>query len=248
MADSSVASLILFYALIAIIAGIYSLLGQGGGSGYMAVMAFFGSPPSYMKPAALIMNIFVTSAVVYRLGKLGRIDWNVCKPFLILSVPAAFLGGFTVLQDKSYQVLVGVLLMMAAVRLVMRMQLDYVARRPALASSLLAGGIAGYLGGLSGIGGGILLSPFLILMRWCTLQENIALSAVFVLVNSAAALLGLLFTPQELALDVLWMVVAAVIGSIIGGTWVSKAVEPRTLYYVLGVVLTIAGLKLILTV
>ena len=247
MQNSDLVVALFFYVLIAVIGAVYSLLGQGGGSGYLAVMAFFGLSPMTMKPAALTMNIFVTAGVVFRSVKRGDIDWRFCRPFLLLSIPTAFIGGVTVLQDRSYQVLVGTLLMLAAVRMFMQSDTEHLKiRHPGFTGSVAAGGVAGFLGGLSGIGGGILLSPFLILMRWCTLRENIALSAVFVLVNSVAALSGLLFTTQQFPSEIFWMVLAALVGSL-AGFWVTRGfVKPRGLYLLLGGVLILAGLKLII--
>lgn len=237
---------LLFYLSIAAVGAVYSLLGQGGGSGYLAVMTFYGLSPAYMKPAALTLNIFVTAGVVGRLVSRGEVDWGLCRPFLLLSVPAAFLGGALVLQDTGYQMVVGALLILAAIRLLMVNRVEHDARRPGFGRSLLAGGAAGFLGGLSGIGGGILLSPFLIFMRWCTLRENIALSALFVLVNSLAALAGLLLTPQQWPVEISWMVLAALSGSILGGLLARRYIKPRGLYFFLGIVLMLAGLKLIL--
>ena len=157
MQNSDLAVGLLFYALIAAIGAVYSLLGQGGGSGYLAVMAFFGLSPVIMKPAALTMNIFVTAGVVFRSVRRGDIDWRFCRPFLLLSVPTAFIGGVTVLQDRSYQVLVGTLLMLAAIRLFMQTDEKQIKiKRPGFVGCVAAGGVAGFLGGLSGIGGGIL--------------------------------------------------------------------------------------------
>ena len=247
MQNSDLAVVLLFYVLIAVIGAVYSLLGQGGGSGYLAVMAFFGLSPATMKPAALTMNIFVTAGVVFRSAKRGDINWRFCRPFLLLSIPAAFIGGVTVLQDRSYQILVGALLMLAAVRMVMQSDEENLKiRRPGFTGSVTAGGVAGFLGGLSGIGGGILLSPFLILVRWCTLRENIALSSIFVLVNSAAALSGLLLTTQQFPSEIFWMVLAALLGSLIGFRITKGFVKPQSLYLLLGAVLIVAGLKLII--
>lgn len=246
MQNSDLAIVLLFYVLIAAIGATYSLLGQGGGSGYLAVMAFFGLSPAAMKPAALTMNIFVTAGVVFRLVKRGEIDWRICMPFLILSVPAAFIGGVAVLQERSYQILVGSLLILAAAKLFMQKDEEHSIQRPRFVSRVAVGGVAGFLGGLSGIGGGILLSPFLILMRWCTLRQNIALSAVFVLANSVAALSGLLLTPQKWPHEIFWMVLAALVGSLAGGLIAARYVRPRVLYLLLGGVLVVAGLKLII--
>ena len=247
MQSNDLAVAFLFYVLIAAVGAVYSLLGQGGGSGYLAIMAFFGLSPVTMKPAALTMNIFVTAGVVIRSVKRGDIDWRFCRPFLLLSVPMAFLGGVTVLQDRSYQVLVGILLMLAAIRLFMQTddkRLEI--RRPGSTGRVVAGGVAGFLGGLSGIGGGILLSPFLIIMRWCTLRENIALSAVFVLANSMAALSGLLLTTQQFPSEIFWMVLAALVGSLAGFLIAKRYIKQRVLYLLLGAVLIMAGLKLII--
>ena len=199
-----------------------------------------------MKPAALTMNIFVAGGLVFRLAKRREINWSISKPFLILSIPTAFIGGVTVLQDRIYEILVGSLLIVAAVRLFLEKDEEQSIRRPRFSSCMAIGGVAGFLGGLSGIGGGILLSPFLIFMRWCTLRENIALSAVFVLTNSAAALSGLLLTPQKWPLEISWMVLAALVGALLGSSIAARYVKPRMLYLLLGTVLIVAGLKLII--
>ncbi len=235
-----------FYLLVALAAGLYSTVGQGGGSGYIAVMGIFGVSPAYMKPAALTMNIFVTTVVWWRMYQRTPFRWDLWWPLMVGSAPFAFLGGSIQLDAPAYYVLVGIALCLAATRLMVQSHpdADTVPARTGVAAA--AGTALGLVSGLTGVGGGIFLSPLLGLLRWCTIRENIALSAAFVWLNSVAGLCGFLGAGQPWPTGVPRLVAAALVGTAFGSALAARHATPRVLQRLLGLVLAAAGLKLML--
>ena len=183
---------LLLTALIFVAALLYSSVGHGGASGYLAAMALFGLAPASMKPTALILNLFVAGLGTFRYARAGYFSWNVFWPFAIFSVPCALFGGTYQLHDRTYRIILGVVLLFAACRLAVTQsaptQID---QRPIpLTWALVLGAPIGLLSGLVGVGGGIFLSPLLLLLGWADVRKTAGVSAAFILVNSAAGLLG----------------------------------------------------------
>src|SRR5687767_11327009 len=182
----------LLAALIFAVALLYSTVGHAGASGYLAAMALFGVAPAVMKPTALTLNILVGLVAATKFYRAGFFSWRVFWPFAITSIPASFIGGSLTLPGHIYKLIVGVVLLYSALRLFL------IAKRPdreqpnsaPLLISLVLGAALGLLSGLTGVGGGIFLSPLLLLMGWAGTRETAAVSAVFILVNSIAGLLG----------------------------------------------------------
>lgn len=227
---------------------LYASVGHGGASGYLAVMALANLAPEVMKPTALVLNCLVATLGTIKFARAGCFRWDLFWPFVIGSAPLAFIGGGLELPGVYYKPLVGAVLVFAAVRLL-------VAGRPArtddtrplpLAAALPAGAGIGLLSGITGVGGGIFLSPLLLFMRWATPKETTGVSVAFILVNSIAGILG----HQRASLgqvpeDVVWWGLAAVAGGWIGADLGSRRLNSVWLCRVLGVVLVIAGLKFI---
>jgi len=237
---------ILILACLFLAALLYSSVGHGGGSGYLAVMALFGVAPESMRPAALCLNILVASIGTFRFYRADAFSWSHFWPFAIASVPCAFLGGTITLPTTMYKQVVGVVLLYAAYRLFRKPTSD--SSRPVpIGVALLCGAGIGLLSGLTGVGGGIFLSPLLILMGWTNTRQTCGVSAAFILVNSISGLLGLVSKGATLPDALPYWLIAAVAGGLIGSDLGSQRLPSPTLRRLLAVVLVIAGLKMIYT-
>jgi uncharacterized membrane protein YfcA len=236
-------------ALIAIAAALYSSVGHGGASAYLAIMALFSLAPETMRPTALALNLVVATFAAARFALKGQTNWRLLGAFAVSAVPAAYIGGSVELPPHVYRPLVGVVLMLAAVRLFW--QPERLAERPvhtpSFAITLPTGAVLGLLAGLTGTGGGIFLSPLIILFGWEDARRTSGIAAAFIVFNSAAGLLGNLASVQRLPAELPILVVAVFAGALLG-TWLGVSRLPRhRLLQGLAIVLVIAGLKLLLT-
>jgi uncharacterized membrane protein YfcA len=225
---------------------LYSSVGHGGASAYLAAMALFGVAPETMRPASLTLNIFVATIATVQFYRAGCFSWRILWPFALASVPAAFVGGWLTLPGTAYRLVVGVMLLMAAVRFVWR-PVGHTSRPIPVAMALVCGAGIGLLSGLTGTGGGIFLSPLLLMMGWAETKQASGVSAAFILANSIAGIVGLMTKPVTFPAMLPYWVVAAVLGGLIGSELGRKRLANPTLQRLLAVVLVIAGLKLILT-
>ncbi|MBA2292128.1 MAG: sulfite exporter TauE/SafE family protein [Gemmatimonadales bacterium] len=233
--------------LILLAATLYSAVGHGGASGYLAVMVLIGTAPTEMRPAALVLNVFVASIATMQFARAGHFRWALFLPFAVTSIPAAYLGGRIELPGTTYRVLVGVVLVLSAGRFLLSLRAEDTARRsPPLPIALAAGAALGFLAGLTGVGGGIFLSPLLILTGWATIRATAATSAAFILVNSVAGLAGQASQLSDLPEPIGWWIVAAVAGGMIGARLGSGILSSPALRRSLALVLVLAGTKLIL--
>ena len=235
--------------LMAVAAALYSSVGHGGASAYLAIMALFSVAPETMRPTALVLNLVVASFAATRFALNGQTNWRLLAAFAVTAVPAAFLGGTIVLAPEIYRPLVGVVLLLAAGRLFW--QPERLAERPiqvpSLAVTLPAGAGLGLLAGLTGTGGGIFLSPLIILFGWENARKTSGVAAAFILLNSAAGLLGNLASVQRLPPE-LPILAGAVFAGALLGSWLGTSRLPRhRLLQALAAVLVIAGLKMILS-
>ena len=232
-------------AAFLIAATLYSSVGHAGASAYLAAMAFLGMPTPMMRPTALVLNLLVASIASVRFARAGLFSWPLFWPFALGSIPLAFIGGAITLPGHWYRTLVGLVLWTAAVRLFLNLRLTSNIHRPARVTAMIWGAVIGLLAGLTGTGGGIFLSPLLLFMGWAETRETGGVAAVFILVNSAAGLAGnpgsLANLPDQLPL---WAV-AAVIGGLLGSELGSRRLGTPTFRRLLGVVLLVAGAKLI---
>ncbi len=241
-------SIILLLAL-ATVAFIYSSVGHGGASGYMAIMALTGVAPVMMKQSALVMNLAVSLFSFIGFYRAGFFRLKLFLPFVIASIPMAFLGGTMSLPDAIYKKILGICLFISIIRLVYQFEEKNEPNREIpLWAGLFSGGSIGLLSGLLGIGGGIILSPLMLLMRWSKLKETAAVSALFIFVNSLSGLYGQIQKGGfNLSPDLQIAVVATIIGGLLGSYFGSQKFNSKTLKYLLAAGLTIAGLKLLLT-
>jgi uncharacterized protein len=227
---------------------LYASVGHGGASSYLAVMGLFDFAPATMKPTALVLNILVAGVATAKFFRAGLFSWELLWPFAIASIPAAFLGGATILPGRWYRILVGVVLLYAAVWM-FRSSLapaTTAVRRPPSWAAIVWGAAIGLLSGLTGVGGGIFLSPLLLYMGWAETRATSAVAAPFILVNSVAGLLGHLSSIQQLPASLPVWGAAAVIGGWIGATYGSRKVSTPILRRLLSLVLIVASAKMIL--
>lgn len=241
------ATLLIIVAFFAV-AVLYSSVGHGGASGYLAVMALLSVAPEITRPTSLILNLFVASIGTIQFYRAGYFSWRIFLPFAAASIPMAYLGGRIQLPTDLHKIVLGVVLMLAAVRLAIKLKSDDKVRDAPIVACLLIGAVIGLLSGLVGVGGGIFLTPILLLMRWAEARVAAGVSVLFILVNSAAGLLGQYQNGKLTTLpDEVWFwIAAAVAGGIIGSTLGSRRFNSITLRRVLAVVLLFAGVKLVL--
>jgi uncharacterized protein len=244
------ASTIVLAILIFLASALYSSVGHAGASGDLAAMALMGVPATVMRPTALVLNIFVASIATYKFYRARCFSWPLFWPFAATSVPLAFLGGRINLPGHTYKTMVGILLLFAAWRLIRASQKKAVPVRaggPPVWAALLSGAAIGVLSGLTGTGGGIFLSPLLLLMGWAEVRQTAGVSAAFILANSSAGLAGNLSSVGSFPTLIYVLLPAAIVGGYVGSEFGSRRLDPTNLRRLLAVVLVIAGLKLIFT-
>jgi uncharacterized membrane protein YfcA len=232
-------------SLIGCVSLLYATAGQAGGTAFLAVMAFAAFPAIEMRATALLLNIVAAGYATWQLHRRAAIDRKMLLPLTVPSVVAAFLGGLVVLGGHTYFVLTGLLLVAAAVLMVFKRMVDAVEARPVRSGpAAVVGAGAGFISGLTGVGGGVFLSPLLIVLGWASSKRAAQLSPPFILCNSIMGLGGVLLAGQKLApataLYSLGALSGAVIGTAIGLRWMSE----RSTRYVLAVILLFAGIRL----
>ncbi|HZS65606.1 MAG TPA: sulfite exporter TauE/SafE family protein [Burkholderiales bacterium] len=227
----------------------YASVGHGGASAYLAALALAGVAPSQMRPIALVLNILVSAIGTYKFWRAGYFRWRLFWPFASVSIPLAFLGGAITLPGHAYKVLVGVVLIYAAWQLWHSARAGAEMREvraPPLAWAMLVGAALGLLAGLTGVGGGIFLSPLLLLLGWAGTKQTSAVAAPFILVNSIAGIAGA-FTVRAATLpSQLWILALAVlIGGWLGAEYGSRRFTNPFIRRLLAVVLASAGAKMV---
>ena len=238
-------------ALIFIAATLYSSVGHAGASGYLAAMALFGLAPETMRPTALALNVLVASLATYRYTRAGQNDVKLLIPFVVASIPAAFIGGMIHIPPAFYKPLIGIILLLSAFQLLRTAntskQKDRKVQRPPLAASLATGAGLGLLAGLSGTGGGIFLSPLLLFMGWAPTRNVSGIAASFILVNSISGLLGNMSSLQALPSALPVWAGAVLLGGLIGTQLGTRTLTIPGIRIMLALVLVIAGGKMLLT-
>lgn len=232
--------------LVGLTAVLYSSVGHGGASGYLAAMALLGVAPAAMKPAALLMNIAVTLLVSVRLYRAGYFRWDVFWPFAISSVPMAFVGGGVRIADPLYKYVVGMALLTAATRLWFKGQGPENPCPPKLWVAIPVGAVLGFVSGLTGVGGGIFLSPLLLFLHWATVRTTAAVSAAFILVNSISGFVGFAGSAPVWSMELPLLAGVALAGAWAGSELAARRLAPSSLNRVLGIVLGVAGCKMFL--
>jgi uncharacterized protein len=243
MIDLETAALLSSLFVVAIL---YSSVGHGGASGYLAVMALFSIPAVFTRPTALILNVIVSSIATFSFWKAGHFEKRLFIPIAILAVPLAFLGGFIELPKQVYQNILGIGLLLAAFRLAWKFSVVQEEKKPNNFILVILGAAIGLVSGLIGIGGGVFLTPILLIMHWANAQRAAAVSAAFILLNSLAGLFGMYSKEIDLPTNAMLWISVAILGGIIGSQLGSKHLDSLALRRILAGVLVIAALKLII--
>ena len=230
---------------VLLVAFLYSCVGHAGASGYIVVMSLFSLAPDVIKPTALVLNILVASISAWQFYRAGHFSWRLFWPFAVLAIPCAFLGGWIDLPTRVFKILVGVVLLFSAIRFLLRPSADDVAAAPSHPVSILLGAGLGLLAGLTGTGGGIFLTPLLLFKKWARTKQAAAISALFILVNSIAGLLGNFAATRRFPSFAIYLAVAAIAGGIAGSYFGSRRFDHTTIKRCLAIVLFIAGAKLV---
>lgn len=237
-----------FLVLLFCVAFLYASVGHGGASGYLALMVLFSFPQEKMRMTALILNIVVAAIAFLQYYRKVVFPWKLFLLLATTSIPAAFLGGMTSLDGHIYKKILGLILIFPIIKLVF-LRYEEVEKLKVYhpLQLILTGGIIGYISGLIGIGGGILLTPWLLLNRWTTIKEAAIVSALFISVNSLAGLAGIAILGKNWEGDMLLFVAIAAIGGCIGAYWGANKFQNQHLSLALALALTIASLKLLFT-
>ena len=239
--------LVLLFVAIGVIALLYSSVGHAGASGYIATMTLFGLAPTAIRPTALVLNILVASIGTFQFWRAGYFSWKLFWPFALLSIPAAYLGGYLQPSASVLRILIGVVLLFSAARLLFRRGDPTETSPPSVPVAVAVGAGLGFLAGLTGTGGGIFLTPLLLFCEWARIREAAAVSALFIWVNSIAGLVGYFTKVHSIPSLGFILAAAAIVGGVIGSHLGSKRLAVRVISLCLATVLLIAGMKLILT-
>jgi uncharacterized protein len=225
---------------------LFALAGHTGASAYLAIFGLAGMSPDVIKPTVLSLNVVVGSVAMYKFSRAGHFSWRLIWPFILTSIPCSFLGGLITLPTPVYRILVAVVLVYAATRMLFDASNKYGTPPdfPPVWLSLSLGAGIGFTAGLIGMGGGILLSPILLLTGWAGPQLTAGTIAVFVLVNSISGLLGHWSVSMHLPTQLpIWGVVALV-GGWMGAEIGSRRLSANFLRRMLGLILLASGLRM----
>jgi hypothetical protein len=238
----------LLLLLLPIVAFLYASVGHGGASGYLALMSAFSFPMTFMKPTALVLNILVSAVSFYFYYREKNFKWNLFYPFALSSIPFSFVGGYLKIDAFYYKIILATVLVFAVMRL-----LGFFGKEKNtineinLPLALGFGALIGFLSGLLGIGGGIILSPVLLILGWATMKQAAAVSALFILTNSISGLFGFVSQGGTLPESSLVLIGVVFIGGLFGAYYGSTKFNSKALRYVLSAVIGIAIVKLYTT-
>lgn len=236
----------LFLLILPVVSFLYASVGHGGASGYLALMVLFSFAPEVMKPTALLLNIFVSAIAFYYYYKEGFFNRKLFIPFAIASIPMAFIGGMIEVDASLYKKILGVLLIFAILKMLNVFGKESTKIKDIkLWQGIVVGGIIGFFSGLIGIGGGIILTPIILLLHWGKMKEAAAVSALFIWVNSASGLVGQISSGVLINIESFALVAIAIVGGFFGAYFGSKKMNNQNLRYLLAIVLVIASVKLI---
>lgn len=237
-------------AMFFIIAMVYAAVGQAGASGYLAAMGFFGAAPLAMKTTALALNLLVAAIGTYHFHRASHLSWQNVHPFALLGFPFSILGGAIQLPGEFYYPAVGMVLILSSILMARSAprRVSCTSETPVAPpfwAGLLTGAVIGFISGTTGTGGGVFLAPVILVMNWGTSRQTAATTAVYNLMNSAAALLGAAAYWNHLPTSLSWWLAAVAAGGSLGAFIGSRHLSERWLRFVLALLLLASGAKLL---
>lgn len=238
------------HGLIFFMAALYGSVGHGGASGYLASMSFFVFPPAMMATTALILNLLVSGISFYHYQRAGHFSPSLAMPFLIASVPMAFLGGLIPVSDKLYYMVLGTVLLWMAWQMITpsfnnQLNTDFETVPISQKKAIPLASVIGLISGMIGVGGGIFLSPLMILFRWANTKQAAATSSSFIWVNSLAGLMGRAVSGKFfISNDLYVLLIIASIGGFLGSYLGARLCSVQTLRCILALVIFMAAIKL----
>jgi uncharacterized membrane protein YfcA len=225
---------------------LYATVGQAGGTAFLALMAFASFPSNEMRPTALLLNVVAATYSTWLFNRASLVNWAKLRPLLLGSLPMALVGGFIVLDERLYKTVTGLVLLLAATILAFRRARDGEPDQPTpWWGAISMGTTVGFVSGLTGVGGGVFLAPLLIALHWASPKQTAALSAPFILANSAVGLAAAIYAGQAPTIDTGLYAFAALAGASIGTTVGLRWLSQTMTRYVLAVILGAAGIQLL---
>jgi uncharacterized membrane protein YfcA len=227
------------------VAFLYASVGHGGASGYLALMALLSFSPLVMKPTALLLNVMVSIIAFISFYRARHFKSKLLWPLIAGSIPFAFIGAIMPISDSAYKKLLGVVLLLSIIRLVWTSSNQDLKPEPKWPVLFFIGVSIGLVSGMIGMGGGILLSPILLLMGWSTMKQTAAISAIFIFLNSIAGIIGQMKTGFDLSPQIFSIIIFVLIGGSAGAYYGAGKLPAKGMKYVLAFVLVLAAGKLI---
>ena len=241
--------ILLAFILFAVIATLYSTVGHAGASGYLAIMGLLSFAPESIKTTSLILNSVVAAIASYKFISNGYFDKRIFIAVIITSVPAAFIAGSLHLKPDYFKLCAGIFLVLSSVALLtkgfIKQTENQTTKKIPWAAGLSIGGVIGFFSGLIGVGGGIFLSPIMVLLKWTDIKKVSGISALFIFFNSISGLMGNYKSIYKLDYTILYWLLAVVIGGIVGSYLGTKKFNNKIILGFLFVVLLSAGIKFV---
>lgn len=238
--------MLLYVLLFSLVALLYASVGHGGASGYLAVMALLGVEATLLRPTALGLNVLVSILGTVAFFRAGHFRGQLFWPLALSAIPFAYIGGGLEINESLFRKILALALVVALLRLFITRSLNAGGQVPALWKLLIAGAVMGFVSGLIGVGGGIFLTPLVILFSWGSTKTAAAISAPFILLNSLAGLAGLRPSMEDFHPLFPWLAIAVVAAGLIGSRWGSGRAAGKQIRYALAAVLALAAFKLFL--
>ena len=237
---------IIIYGSFFIVAFLYASVGHGGASGYLAVMALLGFSSGVMKPTALLLNVMVSLIAFVSFYRAKHFRQKLLWPLIAASIPFAFIGSIIPVSELLYKKILGIVLLLSIIRLVMDSSEKPLSPGPKWHVLFIIGALIGLVSGMIGMGGGILLSPILLLMGWSNQKQTAAISSIFIFLNSAAGIVGQMKSGFNLSPQIITIIAVVLIGGTLGAYMGAAKLKSKNMKYILASVLVLAAIKLII--